>query len=53
MNKDKQISEEEQKLMKQYGISHEKQSVYFYEGHKYSKLGDAVRYAKECFAKKH
>jgi len=48
MNHDKQSSEEEQKLMVQYGITHEKKSVYFYQGHKYDKLSDAIRYASGC-----
>jgi hypothetical protein len=51
MNQDKQASEEEQKLMTQYGITHEMKSVYFYQGHKYDKVGDAIRYAKGSSAR--
>ncbi len=47
MTQDKQSSEEEQKSMAEYGITHEKKSVYFYRGHKYDKLSDAIRYARE------
>lgn len=43
----KHFSEEEQKLMAQYGIKHEKKSVYFYQGRRYDKLIDAVRYARD------
>ena len=47
MTQDEQSSKEEQKLMAEYGITHEKKSVYFYRGHKYDKLSDAIRYASE------
>ena len=50
MTQDKQCSEEEQKLMVQYGITHETKSVYFYQGHKYDKLNDAIRYARDSLA---
>ena len=52
MTQDMQCSEEEQKLMVQYGITHEKKSVYFYQGHKYDKLSDAIRYARDSLARK-
>ena len=51
MNQDKQTSEEEQKSMAEYGITHEKKSVYFYQGHKYDKLSDATRYARASLAR--
>ena len=51
MTQDMQCSEEEQKLMVQYGITHEKKSVYFYQGHKYDKLNDAIRYARDSLAR--
>jgi len=51
MTQDMQCSEEEQKLMVQYGITHEKKSVYFYQGHKYDKLSDAIRYARDSLAR--
>ncbi len=47
MTQDEKSSEEEQKSMAEYGITHEKKSVYFYRGHKYDKLSDAIRYARE------
>ena len=51
MTQDMQCSEEEQKLTVQYGITHEKKSVYFYQGHKYDKLSDAIRYARDSLAR--
>ena len=51
MTQDMQCSEEEQKLMVQYGITHEKKSVYFYQGHKYDKLSDAIRYARNSLGR--
>ncbi len=50
MTQDEQSSEEEQKSMAEYGITHEKKSVYFYRGHKYDKLDDAIRYARHSLA---
>ena len=50
MNNDKKASEEELKLMTQYGITHEKKSVYFYQGHKYDRLSDAIGYARKSSA---
>jgi hypothetical protein len=50
MIQDKQATEEELKLMSQYGITHERKSVYFYQGHKYDKLDDAIRYARHSLA---
>jgi hypothetical protein len=47
MPQDEQSSQEAQKLMAEYGITHEQKSVYFYQGHKYDKLGDAIRYARD------
>jgi hypothetical protein len=41
-----QATEEELKSMAHYGITHEVKSVYLYEGHKYDKLSDALRYAR-------
>ena len=46
MNRDKQATEEENKLMAQFGITQENKSVYFYQGHRYEKLGDAISYAR-------
>ena len=51
MTQEMQGSEEEQELMVQYGITHEKKSVYFYQGHKYDKLSDAIRYASGSSAR--
>jgi hypothetical protein len=51
MNQDKQVTEEERKLMAQYGITHETKSMYFYQGHKYDKLNDAINYARDSLAR--
>lgn len=51
MTQDKQHSDEDRELMGQYGITHEKKSVYFYDGHKYERLSDAVRYARDSLAR--
>jgi hypothetical protein len=51
MNQNKQATEEEQELMAQYGITHETKSVYFYQGHKYDNLNDAINYARDSLAR--
>ena len=51
MKKDTRASEEELKLMTQYGITQEKKSVYFYQGYKYDKLSDAIKYASHRSAR--
>ena len=50
MKKDTRASEEEMKLMTQHGITQEKKSVYFYQGYKYDKLSDAIKYASHISA---
>lgn len=40
-------SEEEQNLMLKYGITSEQKSVYLYQGHKYDRLSDAIKYARD------
>ena len=45
MKQNIRASEEELTLMTQYGITEEKKSVYFYQGYKYDKLSDAIKYA--------
>lgn len=47
MNKDQPLSDEEQKIMLQYGITCQNKSVYLYRGHRYDQLSDAVRYARD------
>ena len=47
MTQDEQSAEEAEKLMAKYGITHEQKTVYFYRGHKYDKLRDAIRYATD------
>jgi hypothetical protein len=47
MNRDNQATDEEMKLMAQYGITCEKMSVYIYQEYKYDNVKDAIRYAKE------
>ncbi len=51
MIQDKPPTEEEKKLMSQFGITHAHKSVYFYEGLKYDRLSDAVSYARGCLAR--
>jgi hypothetical protein len=51
MNQDKLPSEDEKKLMAQYGITHTHKSVYFYEGHRYDKVSDAINYARDSLAR--
>lgn len=40
------MNEEDKQKMSAHGITHETQSVFFYKGHKYDRLDDAVRYAQ-------
>ncbi len=40
------MNEVERKMVEQYGITFEQKTVYFYKGHKYDQLKDAIRYAK-------
>jgi hypothetical protein len=51
MSNDKQDDEEQQQLMSQYGISHETKSVYYFQGYKYDRLADAVRYARDSLSR--
>lgn len=46
MKQDIRLTDEEKQLMEQYGISCERRTLYFFEGYKYEKLQDAIRYAK-------
>lgn len=39
------MTEEEEKLMEQHGITCKRRTVYFYKGYKYEKLKDALSYA--------
>lgn len=39
------VSEDEKKLMKQYGITTEQKIVYHYLGFRYDRLTDALNYA--------
>jgi len=43
---EKRASEEELKLMEHLGITQEVKSVYLFQGYKYERLSDAIRYAK-------
>ena len=51
MNSIKQTTEEDKTLMAQYEITQDLKPVYFYKGHKYEKLSDAVSYAKHNLAR--
>ena len=47
MTQDEQSAEKARELMAEYGITQEEKSVYRYQGHKYDRLSDAIRYAKD------
>lgn len=40
------MNESEMRMVELYGIRSEHKTVYFYNGHKYDKLKDAINYAK-------
>ena len=40
------MTEEDRKLMEQYGITWEQKTVYYYMGHKYEHLENALKYAR-------
>ncbi len=40
------MNETEKRMVEVYGIRSEHKTVYFYNGHKYEKLKDALNYAK-------
>lgn len=40
------MNETEKRMVERYGIRSEQKTVYFYNGHKYDKLKDAISYAK-------
>ncbi|MBT8113464.1 MAG: hypothetical protein KJO81_05185 [Gammaproteobacteria bacterium] len=40
------MTEEDNKLMDQYGITSKQKTVYLYKGHKYGNLKDALNFAK-------
>jgi hypothetical protein len=40
------INETEKRMAEVYGIRSEHKTAYFYNGHKYNKLKDALNYAK-------
>ena len=40
------MNETEKRMVELYGIRPEHKTVYFYNGHKYDKLKDAINYAK-------
>lgn len=39
-------TEEEKQLMTQYGITSETKRAFFFQGYKYDKLADALKYAR-------
>jgi hypothetical protein len=41
-----EATEEQTRLMAQYGITSETKITFFFQGHKYDKLDDALRYAR-------
>jgi hypothetical protein len=40
------LTEEDTKLMEQFGITSQQKIVYLYKGHKYDSLKDAINFAK-------
>ena len=40
------MTEEDKKLMDQYGITSQQKTVYLYKDHKYDNLKDAISFAK-------
>ena len=40
------MSEDDQKLMAEYGITAETRIVFHFQGHRYERLDDAVNYAR-------
>ncbi len=40
------MTEEDNLLMEQYGITSQQKTVYLYKGHKYDSLKDAINFAK-------
>ena len=40
------MTEEEKELMERHGITSEQSTVYYYQGHKYERLKDALNYAR-------
>ena len=41
------MNEHEEKLMAQYGITAETKPLFHYEGYRYERLADAVKYAQQ------
>ena len=50
MTQNTKVTEEEQNLMEKYGITHEQKSMYFYQGYKYERLSDTIKYARNNLA---
>jgi len=46
MKQVKEETEEEMQLMAQYGITSETKRIFFFQGHRYDKLADVLRYAR-------
>lgn len=47
MNHEERTTEADQAAMDKHGITQELKSVYCYEGYKYDRLKDALKYARE------
>lgn len=47
MKQAEEETEEQIQQMAQHGITSETKKTFFFEGHKYDKLADALRYAKQ------
>lgn len=46
MIKNSEVTEEDKALMAQYDIKTETRTLFYFEGHKYDKLKDALSYAR-------
>jgi hypothetical protein len=50
MSEEYRMSEEDKRLMDQYGITCKPKMVYFYKQYRYENLADAIRYAESDHA---
>ncbi len=45
------MTREEEIAMEQYGITYEQKTIFTFEGHKYERLADAIKYAQNAVEK--
>ena len=41
------MTEEQKKTMEQFGITYETKTIFYFQGHRYDHLDDAIKYAKK------